>query len=153
MIEIKKNVPMEEVFPLVEELTAEHWEEIANNKEAIKLAPDKEKFLMLQKVGVLTNAFAYDDGRVIGYVVVLTNPHLHYMFDKIAFVDVIYLKKKYRNSSLGVRLVKMAEELAREAGASVITHHTKPHHVNLEKIITKMNYKFSESIFTKLIKE
>ena len=90
---------------------------------------------------------------VVGYVVVITTPMLHYRDDKQSMVDVIYLKPSYRKGRLGIKLINLAEELAIENGATSIVHHTKPHHRSLEKIILKKGYKLAEYNLSKLLKK
>ncbi len=152
MITYVKNLDMESFFEQSEKLLFDHWMEVANNKQAIKLSPDEEKFKALQRAGALFNTIAYEDGKMVGYVILFITPHIHYKEDLFAYVDVIFLAPEYRKSKVGLALIHKAEELAKENGASIISHHCKPN-TPLEKIMGRLGYKVHETIFTKLLKE
>lgn len=151
MIKIEKNIPVDVFFRDVFNLCELHWEEIANNKEAIKLAPNVEQYTTMQNAGILNNLVIYDDEKIVGYSVLLIAPHLHYMNDKYAYVDVLYLNPEYRKSKLGILLVNETEKFAKEQGAKIIQHHVKPHHQTLGKIIERKGYKVAETIYAKLL--
>jgi GNAT superfamily N-acetyltransferase len=153
MIKIEKNIPVDIFFRDIFDLCELHWEELANNKDAIKLNPDINKYTVLQQSGSLANAVIYDDEKIVGYTVLIVTPHLHYQNDKYAYVDVLFLKPDYRNSRLGLKLVDLSEELARDFGASIILHHVKPHHPTLAKIIQKKGFKHAETVYGKLLED
>ena len=148
-----KNIPVIAFFADEDGLLTKHWEEIAGNKDKIKLCPDVSKYIHLQEAGVLKNICAYKDEKLIGYCVMFVQPHLHYAEDLYAYVDVIYVDKEYRNTSVGIRLIKETEEYARSLNVSVLTYHTKPAHAVIEKVLAKLNYKHIENIFGKCLKE
>lgn len=153
MIEFKENISVEDFFNGENGLCDLHWEEIAKNKNAIKLKPDVNRYKQMQELGIIKNIVAYVDGEIVGYSVLIIMPHLHYMDDKYAMVDVIYVDPAYRNSSIGVRLIDKSEELAKREGSSLILHHVKPHHQTLGKIIARKGYELFETIHAKLLKE
>jgi GNAT superfamily N-acetyltransferase len=147
------NVPVLTFFMDENSIIDCHWDEVANYKNAIELDPDIEKYVALENAGVLKNVCVYDEDRLIGYSVLFIQPHLHYCKDLFAYVDVIYLHPDYRGSTLGVKLVKKTEQLARECGASVVTFHTKPLHPAIDKVLVKFGYGHIENIFGKCLKE
>ncbi|HET8689297.1 MAG TPA: GNAT family N-acetyltransferase [Methanosarcina sp.] len=151
MIRIEKNISVKEFFENVFDTCEVHWEEIANNKDIIKLDPDVKQYQAMEHIGALKNAVIYDDDKIVGYTVVVSTPHLHYKSDIYSYVDVLFLRPNYRNSRLGFKLVDLSEELAREAGATIIIHHTKPHHPVLEKILRKKGFSHAENIFGKVL--
>lgn len=148
-----KDVPVIEFFDVENGLLTKHWEEIAGNKDKIKLCPDVSKYISLQEAGVLKNVCAYKDTILVGYSVLFVQPHLHYANDVYAYVDVIYVDPEYRNTSVGIRLIKETEEYARSMNVSVLTYHTKPQHAIIEKVLSKLDYKHMENIFGKCLKE
>ncbi len=152
MIEMKYDVPMKQFFEEESGLCAIHWEEIANNKDKVKLAPNIEQFVKMQEAGLLKNIVAYDEGLMVGYVVLLISPHLHYRNDKFAFVDLIYVDPVYRSSNIGLKLLNETERVAREEGVAVLQHHAKPHHKNLQTILEKRKgFKVAEVILSKYL--
>jgi len=147
------DVPVEDFFEKSQDALQKHWEELAGNKDKIKLTPDIPKYKQLQQMGILHNIVAYtEDGELIGYSVIFVQPHLHYMNDIFAYVDVIFLKEEYRNSRIGLVLIKETETLSKTLGVSVLSYHTKPYKPAIEKILVKNSFHHSENIFTKYIK-
>jgi hypothetical protein len=73
-------------------LLEQHWEEIALNKGAIKLNPDWDTYFDLEDKGNLKIFTAREDGKLVGYFVVLCRHHLHYKDHLFAFNDVLYLQ-------------------------------------------------------------
>jgi hypothetical protein len=64
----------EDARPLLEK----HWEEIALNKDVIKLNPDWDAYADLEDAGILKIFTARSDGKLIGYFVVFVKAHIHY---------------------------------------------------------------------------
>ncbi len=154
MIEFKYDVPMDQFFKEESGLCNIHWEEIANNKDKVKLKPNTQQFTALQSAGMLKNVVAYDEGLMVGYAVILISPHLHYADDKFAFVDLVYVDPVYRTSNIGLSILNRIEKIAKQEGVSVLQHHAKPHHRNLQTILEKRKgYKVAEVILSKYIGE
>lgn len=149
---LKTDVPVEEFFTTEEGILEEHWEEVAGNKHAIKLDPDIKKYKLLQELGIIKNFVLYNDDEMMGYAVLIVQPHLHYQQDVFGHVDVIFVKKKYRNTRAGLLLINAVDSFA-EDNVAVITYHTKPTHPTIEKIIEKRGYKHMENIFGKVFKK
>lgn len=146
------DVPVEEFFSQEHGLLDSHWSEIASNKEAVKLSPNKAAYADLQAKGVLRNICAYSNGVLVGYVVTFITPHLHYMEDKFAAVDVIYVSPDSRASRVGLALIDKNEALCKADGASVITYHCKVEHPALVRILERKGYACKEVIMVKCIK-
>lgn len=151
MFEFKYDVCMLEFLEQAEDLLHKHWEELALNKEHIKLKTDKQKSKQLQDAGVLFPIVVYDGNKIVGYSVVIIQPHLHYCEDSFAYVDVIYVDPEYRNSTIGARLLLRTEELAKDKGASVILHHAKPYVPMIIKPLEKLGYSLYEQIYGKWV--
>jgi GNAT superfamily N-acetyltransferase len=153
MFEVKYNVPAEEFLKDAAELLYEHWEELALNKEKIKLNTDKVKYKHLQDMEILHNIVVYKEGKVIGYSVLLVSPHLHYVDHKYANVDVIYVSKEERKSSVGAKLLIATERLAKDLGCSVVVHHAKPYVPMIIKPLEKLGYSLYEFMYGKYVGE
>ncbi len=147
------NVDAYEFLDEAEELLIEHWEELALNKEKIALHTDREKYKQLQTLGILSNIVVYKDNKIVGYSVILNQPHLHYCDHKYAYVDVIYVSKEHRNTKVGAKLLIATEQLAKELGGSVILHHAKPYVPMIIKPLEKLGYSLYEQIYGKYIGE
>ena len=95
----------EDARPLLEK----HWEEIALNKDTIKLNPDWDAYADLEDAGILKIFTARSDGNLIGYFVVFVRSHIHYKDNLFAYNDILYLDKDYRKGFTGAKLMKFAE--------------------------------------------
>ena len=113
----------EDARPLLEK----HWEEIALNKDTIKLNPDWDAYADLEDVGILKIFTARSDGNLIGYFVVFVRSHIHYKDNLFAYNDILYLDKDYRKGFTGAKLMKFAEKCLKEDGVSVLVVNTKRH--------------------------
>ena len=147
------DLPMTKFFKDANLLLISHWKELANNQEVITLSPDIPKYQMLQDNKVLFNVIAYDDDEIIGYSVIFITPNLHYMQDKFAMVDLIYVKEDRRASRVGLDLIRITEDICKKEGASIMSFHTKPSHPAIEKILYRKGFKHYENIIGKLLKE
>ena len=152
MFKFEYDVRAEKFLDEAEELLKLHWEELALNKDKVKLNPDKEKYNLLQDLGILSNIVVYDtSNKVVGYSVILSQPHAHYKESIYASVDVVYVDPKPRSSSLGARLLLDTERVAKEKGAHVLLHHAKPYVPMIIKPLEKLGYSLYEHVYGKYI--
>lgn len=151
MYNIEYNVDTDKFLDEAASVLLEHWEELAVNKEHVKLAPDRLKYKQLQELGIINNIVVYDGETVVGYSVLVVQPNLHYSDNVFAHVDIIYVSKNYRLSSIGARLLLATEQLAKDLGASVITHHAKPYVPMIIKPLEKLGYSLYEHIYGKYL--
>ena len=151
MYNIEYNVDTDKFLDEASDVLFEHWDELALNKEHVKLAPDRKKYKQLQELGIINNIVVYDGDKVVGYSVLIVQPNLHYSENVFAYVDIIYVSKQYRQSSIGARLLLATEQLAKDLGASVITHHAKPYVPMIIKPLEKLGYSLYEHIYGKYL--
>ena len=141
----------ESAYDLIDEikpLIAEHWEEIARNKDAIKLNPDFSAYKALQELGVLHIATARDDGELIGYSISIITPNLHYQDHLFAVNDILFIKKSYRKGRVGLKLFKYMEECYRKRNVSVVHIHSKCAH-DFAGLMEYLNYSHIEKVYEK----
>jgi GNAT superfamily N-acetyltransferase len=151
MYNIAYNVDTDKFLDEAADVLLEHWDELALNKEHVKLAPDRKKYKQLQELGIINNIVIYDGKTVVGYSVLIVQPNLHYSENVFAHVDIIYVSKEYRQSSIGARLLLATEQLAKDLKASVITHHAKPYVPMIIKPLEKLGYSLYEHIYGKYL--
>lgn len=132
------------------ELLRRHWEQIAVNREIIKLNPDWEAYEQLEDSGALKIFTARSEGILVGYFVVLVRRHLHYIDHLFGFNDVIYLAEEYRRGMTGARLIKFAEKCLREDGVSVLVMNTKLHYP-LDSLLVRAGFTHVENIYSKVL--
>jgi GNAT superfamily N-acetyltransferase len=135
-----------EIIPLLEK----HWEEIAVNRDKIKLNPDWEVYEALEVAGNLGIYTARLDGKLVGYFVVIAERHIHYKDHIFAANDIVYLDPDYRKGMVGARLMKFAEEDLRNIGVSVLTINTKVHKP-FDHLLERMGFTLKERVYSKYL--
>ena len=136
----------EEARPLLEK----HWEEIALNKDKIKLNPDWDAYANLEDVGILKIFTARDEGKLVGYFVVFVNRHIHYKDHLFAYNDILFLDADYRKGFTGPKLMKFAEKCLKEDGVTAVVVNTK-RHKPFDVLLKWLGYKHIENLYSKVL--
>jgi hypothetical protein len=136
-----------EILPLLEN----HYQEIALNKDQIKLEPDWDVYKTLGEKNMLHIVFAKDGEELVGYYVGVIRPHLHYKSSLTAYNDVYFINPKARNvHMIAIRLFKFIEETLKKRGVQRMTMNTK-FHKNVGLLFERLNYEQSDIVYTKMI--
>lgn len=133
----------DEIRPLLND----HWEEIAINKEHIKLNPDWKEYARLDSIGALRCFTARKDGELIGYFVVIIRKSLHYSDHLFAYNDIIFLTKDGRRGTTGYKLIKYVTQEISKEGVSLMIVNTKTHQP-FDPLLKRLGYNHSENLFT-----
>jgi GNAT superfamily N-acetyltransferase len=133
----------EEIKPLLEK----HWEEIALNKDAIKLNPDWEAYAKMDAAGQVRIFTARDNGELVGYFVVFVSTSLHYKDHKFANNDIIFLKKEYRKGLLGAKLIKFAVSHLKDENVSLLNINTKVHQP-FDGLMERLGFNLIERVYS-----
>lgn len=133
-----------------EVLIHKHWEEIALNKDKLKLNPDWEMYSLLESSGALKIFTARNDKTLIGYFVVFVSKHIHYKDHLFANNDLLFLDKTFRKGLTGVKLIKFAEKCLKDDGVSVLNINTNVHKP-FDVIMNKLGFNLIERIYSKYI--
>lgn len=131
-------------------LLQKHWEEIALNKDTIKLNPDWDAYANLEDAGILKIFTARSDGILIGYFVVFVKEHIHYKDHLFAYNDILFLSQDYRKGYTGAKLMKFAEQCLKDDGVSVVVINTK-RHKPFDALLKWLGYKHIENIYSKVL--
>lgn len=135
------------MMPMLEK----HWDEVAGNKDKIKLDPDYNTYLKMESEGYLHVYTARDEGRLIGYSIFIVTYHLHYQTVKYANNDIIYIEPGYRKSEVGAGLIAQAEQgLMYDEGVDVIMMSMKAKKP-FEKTMTRQGYSLFEYNYAKYV--
>lgn len=129
----------------------DHYEELCVTKD-FPLEPDYAAYDNLQKLGMLRTITCRSDGTLVGYIIFIVQPHLHYRSCTTAFEDLYYVKKEHRKGRTGIKLFKYAEQVLRETGVKRIIIHTKIHLDN-SRLFEYLGYKNTDKLFSKLLQE
>ena len=137
---------IDEIAPLFEQ----HWEEIALNKDKIKLSPDLSKYKALNDLGILRIFTARNEGLLVGYFVVIAQPHLHYQEHTFAMNDIIYIHPDYRGSTVAYRMIKYVEKVLKKDGVSVLMINMKVF-APFDNLLEKLQFTNTERVHSKYI--
>lgn len=141
------------VKPEIVNLINLHWEEIALNKDVIKLNPDWNTYYDLEDNNKLKIFTARFDDALIGYFIVIISVHLHYKDHLFATNDILYMHPDHRKGFAGIKLIKYAERCIKEDGISVMTINVKEHK-SFGVILERLDYTPVETVYSKaLIRE
>jgi GNAT superfamily N-acetyltransferase len=150
MIRLKEEKLSSELIQEIYPLLAAHWEEIADNKDKIKLNPDFQWYWAQEKAGALHIVTARDDGELKGYFISVVHPNPHYKDHIFAVNDILFVHPDFRGTTLPVRMFKYAEEKLRQRGVSVMSLHMKTKHPFVG-FAEKLGFRKAEYNFTKWI--
>jgi len=148
-----KRERFQDVYLESKPLLERHWEEIARNKDFIKLVPDVKKYEASENMGILRCLTARENGILIGYAVYFVTPHLHYSNNLWAFCDIIWIAPEHRKGMLGIRLIRFVEQFLKDEGVHVIHTIAKLAHPALGKILGHLGHNPIETVYAKVLKE
>jgi GNAT superfamily N-acetyltransferase len=123
-------VPIIEIIddPQLIEMTVLHWNEIAKDKEVMRLNVDRDHYLSGEKDGSVFCVAVKDGAKLAGYFIMHMYTHPHYQHVYCAQSDIYYLLPEYRSGVNGFKLLKAGLKVAKERGASYAFVSTKVGH-------------------------
>lgn len=139
---------MANVKPDIKPLIEKHWAETEPNQDTISLNPDWVEYARLDAAGILHIFTARDEGRLIGYCVVMISRSVHHKEHIFASTDVIYVHPKYRQGSTGSDLIKFAEKHCKDGGVSLMTLNMKTE-FPFDKLMLRMGFNLIERVYHK----
>jgi len=129
----------------------EHWKEAALDRDKITLSIDLDKYAALDKSGMLHIMVMRDDRVVVGYYLSLVFLHPHYKdAGPMAFVDVYYLRRKYRKGAHGIMLFKETEKSLKELGVTKMYGSCKAK-MDKTKLFLALGWQLADFCFAKYI--
>lgn len=142
-----------DLMPELPEIFYKHWNDIALDKDVIRLDPAWDEYMRLEALGILKITTARHDGRLVGYVFSLVHPHLHYKKSLTAYTDLMYLRREY-TKGFGVfryaGLILHSEKILRDLGVQKRYLMTKVYH-DMTPLFARLGYRFIEKISAKLL--
>jgi hypothetical protein len=132
-----------EIKPLLDE----HYKEIALHKDEIKLNPDWRGYARLADSGALRVYTARDEGKLVGYFVVIISRSLHYMDHLFANNDIIFIKKGHRKGTAGIKLIKYAVDSLKDEGIKLVNINTKMHQ-SFGPVLERLEFAHVESVYS-----
>ena len=143
-----KLATVDEMLAKASVLFEEHYEEIARNKEVMKLKPDEKAYRNLEEANQIFILSAWQDDVLIGYSVNFVLNHPHYADLLLAQNDLLYIKKEMRGSRAGLKLIKETETYATSLGCKLMLWHAKEN-TALGAILPRLKYGVQDIIYSK----
>lgn len=128
---------------------ADHWDEIALNKQVMRLKPNLEQYRVMDQQGMLLLLGAFlNDGTLIGYSVNFIVNHLHYADLRVATNDLLFIARDHRGGRLGLQLIAATEAKAKERGAQLMLWHAKQE-TALNNLLPRLGYGVQDIIYSR----
>ena len=133
---------------LADPLFEEHYEEIARNKQIMKLKPDEETYRKMESAQQIFILSARQDDVLIGYSVNFVTNHLHYADLRIAQNDLLFISKEHRGGRIGLKLIRETENHATSLGCKLMLWHCKEN-TTLSALLPRIKYGVQDIIYSK----
>jgi L-amino acid N-acyltransferase YncA len=134
---------MKELLPL-------HWEELALNRDAIKLDMFEARYAEMEAAGALMIVTARSAGRLVGYFITFLLPHLHYRSAGLmAHTDMYFVLKEFRNGA-GTKLILCVQEALKRRGVRKMYMSCKAH-LDQTRLFEALGFTLSDKMFTKML--
>jgi len=130
-------------------LTKMHFEEIAANKDVIKLNADMASYEEAEENHNLHIVTCRIDGVLVGYHLSFIRPHLHYKDSLTAYTDLFFIHPSYRRGRIGVNLFKYAEKTLWQRGVQRIYMPTKLK-LDVGALFEHLGFDAIERVYTKV---
>ena len=132
----------------IQELLVMHYDEIALDKDVIKLNPDWKIYQEAEDKGALKGFTARENGKLVGYFVLIVSRNMHYKDHLFAYNDIIFIHPEHRKGFAAMKLIKFAEKCLKEDGVSIMTINSKCHKP-FDGLLDRMMYKHIENVYRK----
>jgi hypothetical protein len=137
-------------YPDLAPLAPLHWEEVATNKDKIKLNLDLRQYGILDSLHQLHIVTVRQDGFLVGYHWSIVRPHLHYTDSLTAYTDVYFVRKDVRNFQVAVGLFKFVEASLKARGVQKMFTGTKKS-LDVGGLFKMLGWTHSEDTYIKMI--
>ena len=138
----------DEFVVLADPLFEEHYEEIARNKQIMKLKPDEETYRKMESAQQIFILSARQDDVLIGYSVNFVTNHLHYADLRIAQNDLLFISKEHRGGRIGLKLIRETDNHATSLGCKLMLWHCKEN-TTLSGLLPRIKYGVQDIIYSK----
>lgn len=128
-------------------LLTEHFKELGLDQD-LEISPDYDKMEIMERCGIWKIFTARESGKLVGYVLAVFSPHLHYSTSPpMLIVDAYYVSPTARNGT-GAVLLKFAEVWAKKHGAIKMYLSCKVHKDHSE-LFRALGFRLSDFAFIK----
>jgi GNAT superfamily N-acetyltransferase len=135
----------------IKPLLVRHWEEIARNKDTVKLDPDYTLYATLDERGQLLICTARDGDRLVGYAIYFTFFQIHYRKTRWAESDIFWIDPELRLPTVALRLFKFCETELRAQGVKVLHTRAKNAHPAAGRLLEHLGHTPIETVYAKVL--
>ena len=139
---------VDEMLAQANVLFEEHYEEIALNKQVMKLKPDEKAYRNLEEANRIFILSAWQDDVLIGYSVNFVLNHPHYADLVVTQNDLLYIKKEMRGTRAGLIFIIESEIHAKSLGCKLMLWHAKEN-TSLCAILPRLKYGVQDIVYSK----
>lgn len=131
-------------------LAEQHYYEVEEKSSTVPFGLNMEMVEHLSKLNLLRNVVAVRDGEIVGYFANIISPCI--FTSKLTAKELgIFLHPSARGGSTFYRMLKLTEQLAKEAGCySQMLAFKRGHDVGLAE---RVGYELTETVYQKLLGE
>jgi GNAT superfamily N-acetyltransferase len=140
----------EQVLEDIQPLWKTHYDEIAMDKDVVKLNPFIEAYQQLDDAGGLAIITMRADSVLVGYSFFALQYSFHYRDLVMAVNDLFYIKPEFRGTMQGAILIKKSENILRDLGIQQIQMRTKTY-ANFGILLERCGYQEVEVAYRKNI--
>ena len=139
---------VDELRDSADDLFVQHRDEIATMPDIMQISPFWDAYYVAEEKGGLFILGGVDGDSVVAYSVNFVAPNLHYSALYCTTNDLLFVADGYRNSKLGLRLMRETESEARRRGCALMFWHAKPNSA-LSAICQRPGYGVQDIIYHK----
>jgi hypothetical protein len=139
-------------FDELQPLISRHWLEVDPDQEEVPLAVDWNRLreMLGSKLAFLLTV--RDDNVLVGYLLGMVGPHLHYRLTLCGMTDAYWIAPDYRRGTTGLRLFIEAERSMKARGAVKLIGQSKTAVENdVSALFEYLGWSKAELIFTKVV--
>lgn len=136
-----------------EALFRRHYAEIARLQHINILNMDWPRYTRLQAGGHLFCLTVRDTGKLVGYIVYILAPHLHYCESTQAENDLTYVLPEYRQAWAGYKLIKYAVQILGSRGDIDVVHMRVKKDHDWGKILKRLGFEEAEQLYSLALKK
>jgi hypothetical protein len=139
------------------EMVMNHWNEVGTFRDVLFFNPDYERYVNLEKNGMLHVLTARSGKRLVGYMTAMLTPHPRDKKAKLGYIMDMYCVPHFRKMHLGLKMQKSMDAHLTVQGANIIqmseraSHSEKPGRRG--GYLERYGYKKIETVYAKVVKK
>src|SRR5215475_10938247 len=107
---------------IMDELVHEYFRDTIAKENLPLLDIDWKVYIELERVGNTVVVGAWDEGKLVGFVMYVVMEHPHHKRVRYAHCDIIGVLPAYRGQRIGRLLIAASEHLLRDKGVHYVCH-------------------------------